>query len=482
MMKRIKRFRAIALSLFAITAPFSIHAADTGIEEALQGFDEPEAERIDDALQGFDATTTPTDLDAALGGFDEAAETDSSFDAPRDEKAWQLGGALTLGAAYNYAHPAPAAGDTDFRGLSRLRAKLNLEHNYDFNDNWRSHVAGYGYYDLAYQLKGRGNYSNEVLEEYESELELGEVWLQGRLNTQTDLKLGRQIVVWGKSDNIRITDLINPLDNREPGMVDIEDLRLPLAMARLDYYVGDWGFTALAIPEIRFNKMPPFGSDFYPQSTPVPAEEVPTTTEFGLAANGIFSGWDLSLYWASLYDDSPHTVTTTSGAELQHARLNMAGLAANVAINNWLLKGEAAHFSGIEYSSQPGESFDRTDALIGIEYSGLRDTTLSLEIANRHLHDYHKALINEGVKEDEWQTALRYQGDFLHARLHLLALISRFGEQFDEGGFGRYSAAYDLADGLTLTGGIVNFESGEKFPFTSYGDNDRLFVDLKYSF
>jgi hypothetical protein len=42
--------------------------------------------------------------------------------------------------------------------------------------------------------------------------------------------------------------------------------------------------------------------------------------------------------------------------------------------------------------------------------------------------------------------------------------------------------AYDLADALTLTGGIVSYEGGDKVPFNRIGDNDRLFVDLKYSF
>ena len=438
------------------------------------------AESLDDALQGFDDNTTQIgDMDNALDGFDEAPATQSSVTETVVEKAWRLSGAVTLGAAYNYEHDAPATGQTDYRGLSRLRTKLNLEHDYNFNNNWRSHLSGYAYYDLAYQLNGRDNYTDEVLDEYETEIELGEAWLQGKLNAQTDLKIGRQIVVWGKSDNIRITDLINPMDNREPGMTDIEDLRLPLTMARLDYYVGDWGISALAIPEIRFNKMPPLGSDFYPLPMAMPDEDIPSETEYAIAANGIFSGWDLSLYWASLYDDNPHSV---NGSELQHARLTMIGSAANIAINNWLLKGELAHLNGLTYSSLPKDEFSRSDTLLGIEYSGFSDTSLSLEIANRHLHDYDIKLLTSGAKEDDWQTAVRYSGDFMHARLHLMAVVSAFGDKLDEGGFGRYSAAYDIADGLSVTGGVVSYQSGDKFPFGTYGDNDRVFVDLKYSF
>ena len=61
-------------------------------------------------------------------------------------------------------------------------------------------------------------------------------------------------------------------------------------------------------------------------------------------------------------------------------------------------------------------------------------------------------------------------------------LLSAFGAGVDEGGFGRYSVGYDIADALTLTGGVVSYEGGKQLPFTAYGDNDRLFLDIKYSF
>ncbi len=457
-------------ALFLLLSSGAGGAAEQGeIDSVLQGFDEPAAvDSIDSVLQGFDSGDDATAL-PQLGDTKRA-------------RNWQLGGSLTLSASYNYAQQPPATGKTDYRGLSRLRSKLNLSVDGKLGKRWQLHSDGFAYYDALYDIRDDNAYSDEVIDNYREETELGEAWLQGKLGSQTDLKLGRQIVVWGKSDNIRITDILNPLDNREPGMVDIQDLRLPLAMARLDFYTGNWGITALVIPEIRFNKNPPYGSDFYPFATPMPEEDMPSGNEYGVAANGMFSGWDLSLYAAQLYDDTPHRVIVNTLPRLQHSQLNMGGIAANMVSGNWLFKGERAHFSGLEYSSLPNLEFERSDSLLGIEYAGFADTSLSLEVANRHLHDYDIRLANDNIQEDEWQSALRYSGDFMHARLHLLAVISAFGEKLDEGGFGRYSAAYDIADGLTFTGGVVAYESGDKLPFAEYGNNDRLFVELKYSF
>lgn len=464
----------MALSLTALPL-----AAEQDLDAVLQGFDEP-ADSASDAAGD-------AELDAVLGGFDDSPqESDTQSEVIIEQKPWQLGGDLLLSTSWNYAHDAPQNGETDYRGLSRLRTKLNLGLDIALAQGWDAHLAGYGWQDAAFTINDRNDYPDKVLDEYESELELGEAWLRGRVGGGTDIKLGRQIVVWGKSDNIRITDVINPMDNREPGMVDIEDLRLPLAMARVDHYIGDWGFSAMAIPEIRFNKTPPYGSDFYPYPAPPPREDIPAdgggNTEFALAANGIFSGWDLSLYWARLFDDNPYAQATPAGPELRHARITMTGFATNVATGNWLLKAEAAHFSGLRFASLPDKRLNRLDTLIGVEFSGFRDTTLTLEVANHHLPQHEQVLLTEGIEENEWQTALRYQADFLHARLQLVALLTAFGRELDEGGFSRYSMHYDLADALTLGGGVVAYHGGEQQPFSAIADNDRLFLELKYSF
>ena len=103
-----------------------------------------------------------------------------------------------------------------------------------------------------------------MLDLYEWEAEFTEVYLQGSLLRDLDLKIGRQVVNWGTGETFRVVDVLNPLDNREPGLVDIEDLRLPVVMTKLDYYFGDWDLSLIAVHERRFSDDPVFGSDFFP--------------------------------------------------------------------------------------------------------------------------------------------------------------------------------------------------------------------------
>lgn len=185
-------------------------------------------------------------------------------------------------------------------------------------------------------------------------------YLQGKITDSLDIKTGRQIVVWGKSDNIRATDILNPLDLRVPGTTDIEDLRLPVCMTKVDYYLGDWSLSAIAVHEHRFNKLPEFGSDFFTQDAPLPHESIPAdtfeNTEYAASLNGIFTGWDIAFYYADYYEDTPYLKISSVGglplAELRHAHQTMAGADFNITFGNFLLKSEAAWFKGVRFSDR----------------------------------------------------------------------------------------------------------------------------------
>lgn len=455
------------------------------------------------------AQAEPAGEEDLLGGFDEtppgeeAANADEGFDDPSLEKAppseaafYDLGGFIRLDSAYNHAHEAPLPGQTDWRGLSKFRLALQLELALELGEKWDAFISGQTFYDAVYGLKGRENYSDAVLDTNEKEGEFREVFVRGTPFSSMDIKLGRQIVVWGKSDIIRVVDVLNPLDNREPGLTDLEDLRLPLTMSRLDFFAGDWGLTAVAVHEIRFDKNPAPGSDFIPPAfAMLPPEEVPDdggqNTEYGVAINGIFSGWDIGFYWAQFYNDAWRMTLDTSSFPptpdgLVHDRLTMGGVAFSAAMGDYLLRGETARFSGLRFDSVPGKTFDRLDSLVGLEYTGFTDTTLSAEALQRHIQDYDPALQNapDEQGEDLSQYGLSYRGTFLREKLSLAAVIIAFGGQGEKGNLQRYSATYALADGLNLTGGAVAYSPGDgsNFLMNTAQDNDRVFADVKWSF
>ncbi|NNG01274.1 MAG: DUF1302 family protein [Desulfobacteraceae bacterium] len=499
-MKTIVLF-CLIMSFVGATPQFAFCEEEAALEEILDGFDDEPTDidsDLDEVLDGFDGTGDgeaagdESGYEPILEGFEDPENASTATRTPGsmiDTSPFSIDGYVKIGSTYNYMHDAPDPGETDWRGLSKLRAELLVQAEFKPAPKWKMFVSGKGHYDAAYAINGRDEYTEDVLDAYETELEMRDTYISGSLSRNIDIKLGRQIVVWGKSDNIRITDVLNPLDFREPGLTDIEDLRLPVYMSRADYYFGDFSLTGLAIHEIRFNKLPEFGSDFFPYSALPPTEDIPESiaehTEFAAALNGIFSGWDLSLYWADIYNDIPRLKTVPSfpmpALRRTHDRINMLGTGLTAARGNWLFKSEAAYFTGIRFLNST-DKFSRLDGLIGFEYTGFDNTTISLELADRYLLDFDKDLEDtpDDANENEFQSAIRLTRDFINDTLTLTVLANAFGIYGEKGAFQRLTLEYDLTDAFSILGGVVMYQSGDIF--NQVDDNDRLIFEAKYFF
>ncbi len=462
--------------------------------------EDAETSGYEDVLSGFDQN----------GPMAEDLLSETGEDAEIDP--WlELDGELTLSGVWNVNHEAPDPGQIDYRGLSRLRAELDLVLKMDLSEAWRLQIAGRGFYDFAYRIQGRSDYPDEVLDEYEDELEFRETYIEGSILPDLDIKVGRQIIVWGNSETFRVTDILNPLDNRTPGLTDIEDLRLPVCMTRMDYHwrtdAGYYNLTGVIVQEQRFNKNPVFGNDFFPLDRPLPHEEMPAqnfeNSEYALAIKGIFQNWDLSLYGASFYNDDFYMenigvqqipVQLPDGStvwqqvdvyERQHARLWMTGFSANYALGDWLFKTELARFDGFKYANTDDRKA-QTRGLVGFEYMGFTDTTLTLEFTETGIHGYEHAMGRAPDYADSslFQSAFRFTQDLLYNRLELVFVALAMGPDAKEGLLERMTAAYDITDNFTVTAGCVLYQDGDgDHPiYKDLQKNNRVFVDMTYSF
>ena len=374
---------------------------------------------------------------------------------------------------------------TDWRGLSSLRLESLVETDFHLGP-WKAFVSGKGFYDAAFSLNSRSEYSPEVLDEYEWEVELREAYLQGSVAPSLDLKIGRQIVVWGRSDNFRVTDVINPLDNRDPGLVDIEDLRLPLVMMKLDLYSGEWNVDLLTVHEHRYDRNPVFGHFFSPGPSPLPPEEKPShtleNTELAVELSRNLSGWDFSLYGAHFFNDQANFVPADS-VYLEHQRLTMAGRAFSLARGDMLYIGEVAYLTGLRFMNDYGQEYVRIDLLLGIEYGGLPETVISLDYVSRHLRHFTERLraSPEAPLSSDNGIGCRVVRDFMHDALRLEGLVLFHGVRGQRGSLQRIKASYDLLDNWTVIGGIMLFQ-GRDGAYAETGDVARVFFEMRYDF
>jgi len=452
------------------------------------------AETLDDALEGFDDEPTTKKEEVKLhplppiehrdasredimDGFDDEPKKNTTprSHAERGNEKNELSGLtgkLTEQVAFAPNDDAP------HDNINSLKTSLFLDYEHKFDNGFKLKMNGKAYYDAVYEMRGKEKYSSDELAELRDEVELFDAYIEGSITENLDMKLGHQVVVWGRSDTIRVTDILNPIDNRRPGMVDIEDLRLPVAMAKFDYFVGDWRVTPMAIVEQRFSKNPPAGSAFNPNLNVLEDEGYSGVTP-ALSIGAEFADWDVNFYAAKTRDDAGYF----SDGKIKHDKVNMLGTAVNVLSGSWLFKSELAHFDGLKYTLTPNKEFKRTDALLGAEYNGIADTIISYDVAVRKVHDYDARLSNEplGLEEESYQHAFRVSSDFMNATVKANYLISLFGKSLDEGGFQRAWLKYDIADGIYANVGYVDYIGGSK-RFDAVKNNDMAFMDLTYSF
>ena len=484
----------IIVLLIGLGSPGVILAQDTsddsGLEEALSGFDDEASAEEEDALSGFDDEKDENGTDEEIESADE--------EESRERTLLSFSGSAGLSASYSYAKDAPAdKTQADWSGLTKLRPYFSLTWDAKLGENWKTRISGKAFYDLAYGMKDSETFSDEVLSELEKEAELREIYLEGSPFGNLDIKLGKQIVSWGVANSLRVVDVLNPTDDREFGMTDLEDIRLPINMTKLDYYIGDLKLEAVAVHEIKFNKSAPFGSDFNPSTQKI-NEVIPESsaenTEYGLALIGTFSGWDASLHWAQYFDDTAHfkitKVTFIPGLgavptlEQRHSRLTMGGATLSIPSGNFIWKAEAAKLQGMEFALVTDKTFSRTDALVGSEYSGWSDTSLTLEFGVQHLNDFDVKLEEspDSQLEDRIATTVSFMQDYINQTLHLSLVGMMIGKSGQDGGLNRMSLEYDVMDAFSVTGGVMLYQPGENAYFQNLNENDRIFFEVRYSF
>ena len=460
------------------------------------------------------------DLDES--GFDDIdskiQSTDNlDFSVPeKTNSKYNTSSYISFIGAYNYAHTdnrsvAPGDSSMDFSGLSRSKFKAGLTIDVKHNDNWRSKLEAIVWHDASWEIRGKEGYTQDVLDTYETFTDLREVYIQGSLTPNLDFKFGRQLVVWGKSDSIRITDVINPLDNRNPGIVDIEDLRLTEVITKFDYYFGSWALSGIIIHEPRLEIEAAFGSDYRPSDIfgmPIPYSNFPdrikpewkiANTQYALSLEGHFSGWDLSYYAAHVYSNQFSIKLNESGPVRFHELIDMFGIAGNVVSGPWLFKAESALNTGINYRSTTRKN--RLDILIGVDYMGINDTVISLEIADRYIIDYESKMLKltlqeassqntfpDFVRKNSRSMALRSTYSFNHnnATVTYLLLLNGGGvgrERLD-GGFQRLWIDYQYSDSISLNSGVIDYIGGHSpIPFyQAIKNNDRFFAEIQYDF
>ncbi len=335
---------------------------------------------------------------------------------------------------------------------------------------------------------------NNVLKS-QSGVELREAYMEYGAD-HWDMRIGRQIVVWGKADGVQITDMISPMDYTEFLARDYDDIRIPVDAFKIRGLMNKATLELIWLPTFQSAILPETGNPWVVESdlpedmdiiykTSLEPENTFKSSEIGGKISFYLSGIDFSLSGLYTWDKFPvYRIMDVTDNQVymrkEHHRLAFIGGAFSIPKNAFVVRGESALFMGkkIKTESLPGDLFDRNiwKWLLGVDWYPGNNWTLSAQLTDTFIPDHREIMSDkEHTVFSTWNVSRKFLRETL--TINTFAYIGmNHGDFFD-----RSSLTYALTDELHLSTGIDWF-SGDKGMFGQYNDNREFWIKAKYSF
>lgn len=364
---------------------------------------------------------------------------------------------------------------------TRLRLELNMESENIF---------------LFASVNAEKNY---VLSD-ETGVELHEGYLD-YISDQWDMRIGRQIIIWGKADGIQITDIICPPDYTEFIARDLDEIRMPVDAVKFRLLGDTVNAEMIWIPFFKDAVLPGAGNPWYispkfPNSTNVlfkktkkPKKKL-KNSEIAGKLSLYSSGIDIALSAFYTWDDfsSMHRTVkhhndngTTITFKPKYHRLTVFGLEFSKPWDEFVFRGEAAFYKGkyFEPKNSSDALFKRNSLnwLLGVDWYPGNDWTITAQFTERFILGY-----NHRIKEDEHEMISTFDvsKELLRETLRLSNMVYYNINNRDL--LNRISAEYALTDEFHISGGADIFSGDKDGRFGAYKDNTQVWIKAKYSF
>ncbi len=334
--------------------------------------------------------------------------------------------------------------------------------------------------------------------------ELRELWF--RCSSQHFfLTLGKQQTVWGKSDGLKILDVVNPQSFREFILEDYEDSRIPLWTASAELQFGNTNLQLLWIPDPTHHELPLLGSPYEftaPRLVPTPPPDVPALllpidrpddpvedADWGARLSTFIGGFDLSFIFLDQYDDAPVFARSFSGGpaaptlliEPTYRRSQLLGGTFSNAFGALTLRGEVGWRRDKALTTQdPADADglvtdDELAYVLGLDWFGIENVLISFQFFRRELSNDLPFLLQPHT-DTNFTGLVRWTSRRERLRLELIALHG--DEQND--GLVRPKLTWAWSDKGQLFVGYDLFYGDAAGLFGQFDHRDRARLGLRF--
>ena len=344
------------------------------------------------------------------------------------------------------------------------------------------------------------DYNGPAYEDGNHRLELFESYIDMWFG-DTSLRLGKQQVVWGQADGLKVLDVVNPQSYREFNLPVFEDSRIPTWMMNLQHPTGDdSNLQFLLIPDMTFNELADGGSDFQttsPELAPSPTPGVPVQfndverpvdgeLEFGIRWSAFIDGWDITANYFNFHQDNAVIYRDFNGGLVEvtptYERSQLGGFTGSTAFSDWVVKIEAGYiqdnyFIRGDLESSGIEKSDEVASVFAFDYQGISDLMVSYQFFFSQVQNYEPEIVR---KENSIRHTLLFIKDAWNEtlELRLFALVNR---DYDDGQT-RGKVTYKVDDYWSVWTGVDYFYGDREGPFGQYSDASRVVAGWQFSY
>lgn len=484
--------------------------------------------------QAREAASAPSSTNAGadsigFGGGDEVGFGEVATGESELQEAAPSTGNLSLNSCFR-SQEALWTERLDSQALAKARQNLDLDLRYKMSikgllqDPIDIRLVGGAHleYDFAYLIDTK-DYDQATIDTYRSQIIGRDTYLSASYQI-LEVTFGRQTLNWGQGIVLSPLDVVSAKDNREPYLVDLEDMRLPVLLTRLQLSLGEHRLESVYVHESYFGLRPSPMGTFSPirpliesdaqiegllaekslHYRDIPGRFVNRAGQFLQRWSYSGSGVDLSAYVGTLLDNQGvMTMPTASNLggdqidiELWHPRYTTFAHTGSTPLKDVLLKWELGFDLNRSINvinenrsllTQKIEKHSRINGLLGADYTGIDSTTIILEYQQSYLFSNPERKKNSDFEtvfpEEQPKVALRAEHKMLQEQLSISAMVVVAGIWDYTGWLGRAEAFYKLRDALTVgLGYIVYMPNDEISMLGGFKTHDRVYASLRWDF
>ena len=315
-------------------------------------------------------------------------------------------------------------------------------------------------------------------------------------------RFGKQQIVWGRLDGIKVLDLLNPQNFREFILDDFGDSRTGLWSAYTDYNIGNWRTEFAIVPDATSHAIPVDGAWFeltaprfrfgadpaqpsLPSITARPGHSLGETA-FGLRLSRQAGTAEFAMVAFSGMDPEPlgRIVSVEGEPMLQRyfERRDALGVSIDIGLGAAVLRTEYAYqpdrmFNVRGEAGLDAVALDQHRGAVGIDVEG----PFGLFINAQYLVDFINGSPDGLVRPDEDRIGTLFvRKSFAYDRLIVEA---RWYRSFtDDDQLVSLGIDYALSDRTSLSFAMQAFAGTEEGLFGQFAQRDRLLLSLGWTF